>query len=150
MPVQNGAAATCRKPDVRFVRVTSSIDFAPLITIAIAGPTVLRSQYYLELPQSTLPLLNGAGTNYNLTTWHGAADLSTLSAHDVRLHIFDVVLQDGPIALLQADFTPRFSSWVSIRLPTVSFLNCALTTVINLMPRWIIFGNLVLARMASR
>ena len=104
MPVQNGAAATCRKPDVCFVRVTSSIDFAPLVTIAIAGPTVLRLQYYLELPQSTLTLLNGVGANYNLTTWHGAADLSSLSAQDVRLFILDVVLQDGPIALLQADF----------------------------------------------
>ena len=46
------------------------------------------------------PLLNGVGVNYNLTTWHGAANHSTLSSQDVHLLILDVVLQDGPIALL--------------------------------------------------
>ena len=104
MPVQNGAAANCCKPDVRFVCILSSINFAPLVTIAHAGPTVLCSQYYLKLPQSTLPLLNGVGVNCNLTTWHGAVDLLTLSTQDVHLFILDAVLQDGPIALLQADF----------------------------------------------
>ena len=47
-----------------------------------------------------LPLLNGVGVNYNLTTWHGAANRSSLSSQDVHLLILDVVLQDGPIALL--------------------------------------------------
>ena len=47
-----------------------------------------------------LPLLNGVGVNYNLTTWHGAANHSTLSSQDVHLLILDVILQDGHIALL--------------------------------------------------
>ena len=83
MPVQNGAAASCRKPNVGFVRVLSSIDFALLVTIVYAGPTILCSQYYIELSQTTVPLVNGVGVNYNLTTWHGTADLLTLSGADV-------------------------------------------------------------------
>ena len=159
VPMQNGATANCRKPAVQFVHVLSSIDFAPLVTIAHAGPTFLCLQYYLELPQSTLPLLDRVWVNYNLTTWHGRADLLTLSAPDVQLLILDVVLQDRPIALLQADFNlsevksgfmRRSSSWVSSRLPTLSSRNFALITAISLMLHWTIFNNLALAQMANR
>jgi hypothetical protein len=89
---------------VGFVRVLSSIDFALLVTIVYTGPTILCLQYYIELSQTTVPLVNGVGVNYNLTTWHGTADLLTLSGADVCGLILGVCLQDGPIALLQADF----------------------------------------------
>ena len=104
MPMQNGAAATCHKPDMQFVCVLSSINFAPHIIIAKTGPTILRTQYYIQLPRTTIQLLNRAGINYNLTTWHGTTNLSALSREDVRQLILDVCLQDGSIALLQADF----------------------------------------------
>ena len=105
LPVQDGVYADCRKADVCFVHVSSVIDFAPLaIGHHVPGPTILCSQYYIELPQTTRVLTNGIGVAYNLTTWHGVDDLSTLSVADIRLLILDVVIQNGPIALLQADF----------------------------------------------
>jgi len=105
LPVQDGVYADCRKADVHFVRVSSVIDFAPVsIGHHLLGPTILCSQYYIELPQMTRVLTNGVGVAYNLTTWHGVDDLSTLSVADVRLLILNVVIQNGPIALLQADF----------------------------------------------
>ena len=88
-----------------FAHVSSVIDFSPLtIGHHVPGPTILRSQYYIELPQTTRVLTNGVGVAYNLTTWHGVDDLSTLLVANIRLLILDVVIQSGPIALLQADF----------------------------------------------
>ena len=103
-PVQNGNKPDCRAPDLRFVRVTCSIDFTGLVTVANYGPTILRVGYYLELPQTTVPMTDGNGADYNLTTWHGVADLSTLIADEVRTRLLEPTLQDGPIALRPADF----------------------------------------------
>jgi hypothetical protein len=104
--VQDGIYADCRKAEVRFVRVSSIlINFAPLaIGHHVPGPTILCSQYYIKLPQMTRVLNNGVGVANNLTTWHGVDDLSTLSIADICLLILDVVIQNGPIALLHADF----------------------------------------------
>jgi len=55
-PVQNGNKPDCRAPDIRFVRVTCSVDFSGLVTVANYGPTILRVGYYLELPQTTEPM----------------------------------------------------------------------------------------------
>jgi hypothetical protein len=41
---------------------------------------------------------------YNLTMWHGAADLSTLTSEDVCMQILEPCLQDGPIALRPTNF----------------------------------------------
>jgi hypothetical protein len=49
-------------------------------------------------------MTNGAGIAYQLMTWHGAADLSTLGSNDVRKLILEPCLQDGPILLRPADF----------------------------------------------
>ena len=51
-----------------------------------------------------LVMTNGAGNAYNLTTFHGAQDLSTLSLEQVRTEILQVCMQDGPILLTPADF----------------------------------------------
>ncbi len=48
--------------------------------------------------------MNGHGAAYNLTTWHGVADLTALSSKEVRVQILEPTLQDGPIALRPADF----------------------------------------------
>jgi hypothetical protein len=75
-----------------------------LVTIPNAGSTILCTSYYFELPQTTAVVVNGTGENYNLTTWHGTSNLSTLLSADVHNLILKACLQDGPIALLQADF----------------------------------------------
>jgi hypothetical protein len=104
LPVQDGAIPNCRQPDVRFVRVLCTINFANLITVPDAGVTVLRISFYIELPQSTQAMTNGHDHAYNLTSWLGAADLLTLSAKEVRTLILQPSLQDGPIALRESDY----------------------------------------------
>jgi hypothetical protein len=56
LPMQNGSPANCRKADVCFVCVQCSIDFLPLVTITNPGPSVLRAQFCIELPQTTVAL----------------------------------------------------------------------------------------------
>jgi len=104
LPVQNGAVVNCRKEDVRFVRVLCSLDFASLFTIVNPGLTMLRVSFYIELPQMTVAMATAGGAAYNLTTWHGDADLSTLTREQFRTLILEPCLQDGPIALMPNDF----------------------------------------------
>ncbi len=104
LPVQNGAVAACRQGDVRFVRVDCSIDFTPLITIPGYRTSTLRASYYIELPQTTVVMQNGAGADYNLTTWHGAANLATLTPDQVRAQILEPCLHTGPITLGAVSF----------------------------------------------
>ena len=49
-------------------------------------------------------MTNGAGAAYNLTTFHGTADLRTLTEEQVRAEILDFTLQDGPVELQPASF----------------------------------------------
>jgi len=70
LPVIDGAYVTCHK-NVKFVRIQLSVNFIDLVTIDNPGPTTLRSEYFIELPQMTCQLTNGAGSAYNLTTFHG-------------------------------------------------------------------------------
>jgi hypothetical protein len=62
LPVINGPLAACRQQDMRFVRFQVSLDFAHLLGTGHIGPTVLKSMYYLELPQQLANMTNGAGT----------------------------------------------------------------------------------------
>lgn len=104
LPVQNGPVNACRQSDVSFARIQGSIDFSRLFTMPNPQSTVLQVAYYFQLPQTTVPMTNGAGNVYNLTTFHGAQDLSTLSLEQVRTEILQVCMQDGPILLTPADF----------------------------------------------
>ncbi len=70
---------------------------------AMYGPTMLRVCFYLELPQTTVAMLNKT-VAYNLTTWHGAADLSKLTSKDVHTQILEPCLQDGHITLQPINF----------------------------------------------
>ena len=108
-PVINGNLADCRPADIKFVRVQLSLDFAHLITAPLqpgAQPpsSTLRTEYYIELPQSQVNLVNGGGNAYVLSTYTGPADLRTLSVDDMRNTILGPCLQDCPLALLAADF----------------------------------------------
>jgi len=103
LPVIDGNYATCRK-NVKFVRVQISVNFIDLVVIDDPGPTTLRMEYFIELPQSTVQMANGAGNAYNLTTFHGTADLRTLSSREIQAQILDLTLQDGPVELQAASF----------------------------------------------
>jgi hypothetical protein len=67
-------------------------------------PTTLHVCIYLKLPQTTVAMLNGNIVTNNLTTWHSAADLSTLTIKKIHTQILEPCLQDGPIALCLTDF----------------------------------------------
>ncbi len=79
LPVQNGAVALCCQQDVRFIRVMCTIDFHALITIPNPGPMTLRIRFYIKLPQTTTAMANTGGVAYNLTMWHGVANLALLT-----------------------------------------------------------------------
>ena len=49
-------------------------------------------------------MTNGHGIAYNLSTYHGPADLCTMTAANVLTQIVDPCLQMGPITLENADF----------------------------------------------
>jgi hypothetical protein len=74
LPVQDGNVADCRSPDIKFVRVQLELDFADLTIAAATNPApnvVLWGEYYIQLPQSSCDLVNGAGGGYKLTSWLG-------------------------------------------------------------------------------
>ena len=103
LPVVDGALPTCRK-NVKFVRVQLSVNFVDLVTAVNPGPTTLRIEYFIELPQTTRQMTNGVGNAYNLTTFHGTSDLITLDAQGVQREITNFTLQDGPVELQAASF----------------------------------------------
>ena len=53
----------------------------------------------MDLPQTSKPMTNDAGAAYNLTTFHGTADLRTLTEEEVRAEILDYTFQDGLVEL---------------------------------------------------
>ena len=58
----------------------------------------------MELPQTTVQVNNNNGVPRALMTWHGAADLSTLTPAQVSAEILSPCLRDSPILLSTADF----------------------------------------------
>jgi hypothetical protein len=107
LPVINGVLANCRQQDVRFVCVQVSLDFAHLLGAGHVGATVLKLMYYLELPQQSVNMTNGAGAAYVLTTYHGHVNITTMTAQEVNDDIICPCLQCGPITLSGADFNLR-------------------------------------------
>jgi hypothetical protein len=54
LPVQDGVLSDCRKKEVKFVHVQLTLDFSPLVDAnPIAGPTILRAEYYVLHQTST-------------------------------------------------------------------------------------------------
>ena len=102
LPMVDGPLPACRHQDICYVRVTCTVNYSRLITVG--GPTMLRVAFYIELPQMMRVMVNGVGGSYNLTSWLGAADLSTLPRTEVRATILEPCLLDGPITLSVADF----------------------------------------------
>ena len=96
LPVQDGAAPTCRAPGVKFVRVQLALNYTDLNRIDPAPNTTLRGEYYIQLPHDSIDLFNGVGNPYRLTTFTGAADLRTLPIEVIKHDILDATHQDGP------------------------------------------------------
>jgi hypothetical protein len=99
--MHNGPANQCCSEGLKYVQVQLALDFADLNTVRPAPSTILRGEYYIQLPQGAVPLTSGNGIAYNLTTFNGAADIQTLSASDVQCDILDETHQNGPFDLLK-------------------------------------------------
>jgi hypothetical protein len=132
-PVADGPVDDCRRADVRFVRLQLVLDFRELCTAAAATEnTTLCASYYLELPQETRAVLNGANVARQLTTFMGVSDLRTLSVDDIERDILAHVFQDGPIDLAPAAFNVVNASTdetsIRIRL-TQAVLRLAISTI---------------------
>ena len=110
LPCAAGAIANCRPPDVRFVRLQLELDLAPVCPGAV-GNTILKTMYYLELPQTSVDIANGAGVARSLVTFHGTADLRTLSVLEIRNEILEQGPYDGPIDLSAA---PDFATEATV------------------------------------
>jgi hypothetical protein len=128
--VQDANIANCCRQNIKFVRVQLSLDFAMLVNVVDpTGPTTLRTEYYLELLQTTRLLTNGVGNAYNLMTFHGPDDLCTLSPAKVKEQLLDKTLQDGPVELMPTSFG----------LTTAQTSGTALCTEINQKILWLAF-----------
>jgi hypothetical protein len=66
LPVQDGGLTDNNTKDVKFIHVQLTIDYSTFVNVNPAGPTILRAEYYIELPQTLRQLLNVTGTTYNL------------------------------------------------------------------------------------
>jgi hypothetical protein len=104
LPIINGNLAACHQQDVQFIRVQVSLDFAPLLSTGHAGATVLKSMYYLKLPQQLVNMANGLGAAYVLMKFHGPTNITTMTACKVLEEIIHPCLQRGPITLSGTDF----------------------------------------------
>ncbi len=67
LPVVNGLLADCRK-QVRFVQVQLNLNFASLVPPGVQGLTILRLEFFIELPQSTRDMTNERSQPYRLTS----------------------------------------------------------------------------------
>jgi hypothetical protein len=104
LPIINRNLVNCHQGDVHFIRVNCTVNFASLILLPNYGALILCVVFYIKLPQTTRVMTNGAGANYNLTTWHGVSDFATLTQEQVRADILEPCLHDGPVTLRVADF----------------------------------------------
>ena len=106
LPLVNGNLDTCRKA-IKFVRVQLSLSYRSLATTNLAGPTVLRATYYIELPLTLVGLTHGNNVRYSILTFNGANDLRTLTPAEVRAELLDQTLQTEPLDLLPPSFNVR-------------------------------------------
>jgi hypothetical protein len=104
LPVINGMLVNCRQQDVRFVHVQVSLDFAHLLGAGHVSATILKLMYYLELPQQSVNMTNSAGAAYVLSTYHGPANITAMTAQENKNDIIHPCHQCGPITLSGADF----------------------------------------------
>jgi hypothetical protein len=80
------------------------LNYASLVNVKPAGATVLRTEFYIELPQTSVQKTDGNGNAYNLLTFHGPTDLRTITPAKVQAQILDATFQDGPVDLQPSKF----------------------------------------------
>jgi hypothetical protein len=145
LPVQDGVLSDCHKKEVKFVRVQLMLDLSPLVnTTPIAGPTILRAEYYIELPQTSRQLVNSTGTAYNLLMFHGASDIQTLSPVEIQAQLLEVTFQDGPVDLQPARFnllsaetdSTELRSEIEAKILRLSFSMVCNALFLELCPRY--------------
>ena len=92
-PVQDGQAIDCRPNDVKYVRLLGKIDYTSLIQADNQKNKVLRMHWYVELPQGTQQVRDGAilPNNRTIHTWLGASDLRTMSKEEMETAILSQV-----------------------------------------------------------
>lgn len=95
-----------RPADVAFAKLNLTLDFSALMNDLDEPPanTVLRASYFLNLPQTTVDVLDDEGELVALTTYHGPADLRTLNPEQIKAEILDAVHQERPVWLKPAQF----------------------------------------------
>ena len=93
LPVQDGNLLNCRSQGLKFVCVQCILDFAPLLTAApYSISTTLRVSYYIELPQESRTMRNGAGGAYNLVSFLGVDDLRLMTLPEVQTVLLNTAL----------------------------------------------------------
>jgi hypothetical protein len=115
LPIVDGPAATCRKPDVKFVRVRCTLNFGALISLNPFPVTpVLRVEYYIELPQTIRQVCRG-NNDISIETFVGHDNLTTYTPGEVQ-GILEEVQQDAPMKLTESEFNLQAANTDSINL----------------------------------
>jgi hypothetical protein len=68
-----------------------NLDFASLVTLDNPGVTVLRVEFYIELPQGSHDMINGVNGVYCLT-FLGPDDIRLMSREEFSRNILGVTL----------------------------------------------------------
>ena len=98
-PVAAGAIADCRPADVKFARCKFTLPLGAISSNAPARSLVF--QVYLPLPQTTRQVANGNGVDHALTTWHGNANIGSMTAEEIRSKVVDLGSFDVPCDLVR-------------------------------------------------
>jgi len=104
-PIQDGPVAQCRPSNVAYAEVRHIIHFDILEPNEPISPLALV--FYIKLPQSTTVRVNGQGNNYQLTTFHGDANLREMEMEAIQATILDITHQDGPYTLSTPGFAQQ-------------------------------------------
>ncbi len=155
LQIISGPVVQCCQQNVHFVHVTCTIDFTGLVTVP--NLMTLRIGFYIKLLQITITMVNGNNVAYNLTTWLGVADLSTLTSAEVRAQIFEPCLQEWPIALHPANFnlgganinTTAIMETIHAKILRLGFKQMCTSIFKQLCLSYSIFNRCQLAPMAS-
>ena len=115
LPLIDGPAATCRKQDIKFVRVRCTLNFGALILLDPYPVTpILRVEYYIELPQAIRQVRRG-NNDISIETFAGRDDITTYTPGEMQ-GILEEVQQDAPMILTESEFNLQAANTNSINL----------------------------------
>ena len=109
LPVVAGLITNCCPVDVQFVCLELELDYT--ILSARLGSPIAKVVYYLEFPQISIDLANGAGVDRSLITWHGATNLPALLVEQLCTNVLEEGPYENPIDLSAArDFSTEVTT----------------------------------------